>query len=58
MKKNDVIKELFEFVLTDDLTKEDFGEYLSTMGANNPTPQQMEKLLIYLPIFLQSIPNK
>ena len=43
---NDVIKELFEFVLTDDLTKEDFGEYLSTMGANNPTPQQMEKLFI------------
>jgi len=43
---NGVIKELFEFVLTDESTKEDFNEYLSTMGALNASPAQMEKLFI------------
>ena len=43
---NGVIKELFEFVQTDEETSEDFREYLSTMGATNPTPAQMEKLFI------------
>lgn len=41
-----VIKELFEFVQTDDATKTDFQEYLSTMGALNASPNQMEKLFI------------
>ncbi len=43
---NNVIKELFEFVQTDDATKTDFQEYLSTMGALNASPNQMEKLFI------------
>lgn len=43
---NSVIKELFEFVQTDDATKTDFQEYLSTMGALNASPNQMEKLFI------------
>ena len=43
---NGVIRELFEFVQTDETTKEDFKEYLSTMGTATPTPSQMEKLFI------------
>ncbi len=43
---NGVVKELFEFVISDETTKEDFGEYLSTMGAMNASPAQMEKLFI------------
>ncbi len=43
---NDVLKELFEFVQSDELTKTDFHEYLATMGALNATPSQMEKLFI------------
>lgn len=43
---NGVIKELFEFVRDDETTKNDFNEYLSTMGALNASPAQMEKLFI------------
>lgn len=43
---NSVIKELFEFVQTDSSTKDDFKEYLSTLGALNASPAQMEKLFI------------
>ena len=43
---NAVVKELFEFVLNDETTKEDFAEYLSTMGAMNASPAQMEKLFV------------
>ncbi len=43
---NGVIKELFEFVQTNEQTKEDFKEYLATMGVKEPTPSQMEKLFI------------
>lgn len=43
---NEVVKELFEFVINDESTKEDFSEYLSTMGAMNASPAQMEKLFI------------
>ena len=43
---NSVIKDLFEFVQDADETKDDFREYLSTMGAMNATPNQMEKLFI------------
>ena len=43
---NSVIKELFEFVQDNEATKDDFREYLSTMGAMNPSPAQMEKLFI------------
>ena len=43
---NSVIKELFEFVQDAEETKDDFHEYLSTMGAVNATPNQMEKLFI------------
>lgn len=43
---NDVIKELFEFVQTNEQTKTDFHEYLATMSALNATPAQMEKLFI------------
>ena len=43
---NNVIKELFEFVQEDDSTKQDFAEYLSTMGGLHASPAQMEKLFI------------
>ncbi len=43
---NDVIKELFEFVQSNEQTKTDFHEYLATMSALNATPSQMEKLFI------------
>lgn len=43
---NNVIKDLFEFVQDAEETKDDFREYLSTMGAMNATPNQMEKLFI------------
>lgn len=43
---NGVIKELFEFVRDSEETKSDFHEYLSTIGAMNATPAQMEKLFV------------
>ena len=43
---NEVLKELYEFVQSDEQTKTDFHEYLATMGALNATPSQMEKLFI------------
>ncbi len=43
---NGVIKDLFEFVQTNEITKEDFREYLSTFGSKNVSPAQMEKLFI------------
>ena len=43
---NAVIKELYEFVQTSDKTKDDFKEYLSTVGSLNASPAQMEKLFI------------
>ena len=43
---NGVIKELFEYVTTDEVIKPDFQEYLSTMGTLNPSPSQMEKIFI------------
>ena len=39
---NGVIKDLFEFVQTNEITKEDFREYLSTFGSKNVSPAQME----------------
>ena len=54
---NGVIKEVFEFTQKNEIVKEDFGEYLSTIGANNITENQMEK--IFLPyIFERHINNK
>ncbi len=43
---NGVIKELFEFVINDETTKSDFQEYLTTLGAVNATPAQMEKIFV------------
>ena len=43
---NSVIKDLFEYVTTDEGVKSDFQEYLSTMGMLNPSPSQMEKIFI------------
>ena len=43
---NSVIKDLFEFVCENETTQDDFREYLSTMGAMNASPAQMEKLFI------------
>lgn len=43
---NNVIKEVFEFVTTNEQTKDDFKEYLSTLGMLNPSPAQMEKIFI------------
>jgi len=54
---NSVIKEVFEFTQKNEIVKEDFGEYLSTIGVNNITENQMEK--IFLPyIFERHINNK
>lgn len=43
---NNTFKELYEFVINSDITKEDFKEYLSTIGGLNAGESKMEKLLI------------
>ena len=49
---NDSIKDIFEFIQSNEIVKDDFTEYLSTIGANGVSLNQMEK------IFLLSIVNK
>ena len=54
---NEVIKEVFEFTQSNEQIREDFSEYLSTIGATNISLNQMEK--IFLPyIFERRINNK
>ena len=54
---NEVIKEVFEFTQSNEQIREDFSEYLSTIGATNISLNQMEK--IFLPyIFERRINDK
>lgn len=54
---NEVIKEVFEFTQSNEQIREDFSEYLSTIGAANISLNQMEK--IFLPyIFERRINDK
>ena len=43
---NNVLKEIFSFTQTDEEIKADFVEYLSTIGANNIAPNQLEKVVL------------
>lgn len=43
---NEIIKDIYDFVKTDEIVKDDFKEYVSTMGAINATASQMEKIFI------------
>ena len=53
---NEAIKEVFEFTQSNEVVQNDFNEYLSTIGANNLSSNQMEK--IFLPyIFERRIKN-
>jgi len=54
---NETIKEIFEFTQNDETVKKDFDEYLATVGANNISLSQMEK--VFLPyIFERYLDNK
>ncbi len=54
---NNIVKEIFDFTQTNETVKEDFAEYLSTIGAKNIPLSQMEK--IFLPyIFERRIDGK
>ena len=51
---NEAIKDVFEFTQNDEIVREDFNEYLSTIGARDIPIEKMEK--IFLPyIFERSI---
>lgn len=53
---NEAIKEVFEFTQENEIVRNDFSEYLSTIGARDITLNQMEK--IFLPyIFERRIDN-
>ncbi len=53
---NEAIKEVFEFTQSNETVRNDFNEYLSTIGARDLSPNQMEK--IFLPyIFERRIEN-
>lgn len=51
------IGNLFDFVQTDNEISQDFDEYLKTLGANNPTQNTLESLLLTY-IFERRINNK
>lgn len=54
---NNIVKEIFDFTQANETVKEDFAEYLSTIGARNIPLNQMEK--IFLPyIFERRIDGK
>lgn len=54
---NSILKDIFKFIQTNETVKDDFTEYLSTIGANNISLNQMEK--IFLPyIFERKINDK
>ena len=54
---NDVLKEIFNFTQTNEKVKEDFYEYLATIGARNISLNQVEK--IFLPyIFERTLDGK
>lgn len=54
---NDIIKEIFDFTQSNEKIKNDFDEYLATIGARNISLNQVEK--IFLPyVFERRIENK
>ncbi|MCQ2738911.1 MAG: SEC-C domain-containing protein [bacterium] len=54
---NEVIKEIFNFLQTNETVKDDFYEYLATIGAGDISLNQMEK--VFLPyIFERKINDK
>ena len=54
---NDIIKEIFDFTQSNEKIKQDFDEYLSTIGGKNIPLNQMEK--IFLPyIFERNLDGK
>lgn len=54
---NDTVKEIFEFVQSDETIKADFTEYLATIGAKNVPLNHMEK--VFLPyIFERNVDGK
>ena len=48
---NEVVKDIFDFTQTNETVKEDFDEYLSTIGARNISLNQMEK--VFLPYIFE-----
>ena len=48
---NEVVKEVFEFIQANETIREDFNEYLATIGAANISLNQMEK--IFLPYIFE-----
>lgn len=56
-KINEVIKDIFEFIQSNEMVKNDFSEYLLTIGSSDISLSQMEK--IFLPyIFERKLENK
>ena len=61
---NNIVKDIFDFTQSNEIVKEDFEEYLRTIGAGNITLNQMEK--VFLPyiferrinLFLKCLPKK
>lgn len=53
---NGVLKEIFEYLQTDDTVKADFSEYLATIGAKNITTSQLEK--VFLPYIFERVIGK
>ena len=54
---NNIVKDIFDFTQSNEIVKEDFEEYLRTIGAGNITLNQMEK--VFLPyIFERRIKDK
>ena len=53
---NGVLKEIFEYLQTDDTVKSDFSEYLATIGAKNITSAQLEK--VFLPYIFERVVGK
>lgn len=54
---NDVLKSIFEFTQKNEIIKEDFEEYLKTIGAGDITLSQLEKIVLPY-IFERRINNK
>ena len=48
---NDVVKDIFDFTQTNEIVKEDFYEYLATIGARDISLNQMEK--VFLPYIFE-----
>lgn len=53
---NGVLKEIFEFLQTDETVKSDFSEYLATIGAKNIPASQLEK--VFLPYIFERVVGK